>query len=227
MALLSSPRVSLFTPTKNNIDSLLEVEKLAWGNMGGENTEASREKILLRVESFSQGVTLATVEGKAAGSQYAFLFSWDGNINELKSWDEHTCYGWTNKIHTPNGNTGFMVGVGVVPEFRSVLFEHNLRWHKPLKISQLLIARTLDNLFAQGAKTIIANARIPDYHTKSELSVKEYCALKREDGLLYDRVLRFHKSMGAETIKPVAFSMEDPESLNGGCWVVYNKPFAV
>jgi hypothetical protein len=94
-----------------------------------------------------------------------------------------------------------------------------------MRISELLIARTLDSLFNYGVEKVIANARIPDFHTRPDMSVDEYCQLRRPDGKLYDRVLRFHERMGAKIIKPVPYSLEDPQSLNAGCWVLYQYRF--
>lgn len=215
----------LFTPTAAHIDLLVGVEELAWGTSAGPNLEASQNKIISRVSSFPQGITLATVNGEAAGSQFSFLWDWHGAIDKLGSWDEHTEGGWTNKTHNPFGNTGFMVGVGVIPKFRRIAVNHDLRWTGKFRISELLIARTLDCLFDLGAKQVIANARIPMFYTLPELSVWEYCGLRREDGKLYDPVLRFHERMGARVIKPVEYSMEDAESLDGGCWVLYEHRF--
>jgi len=220
-------RAKFFRPSVEDVASLVEVESLAWASPG-ENITACRDKLLSRVESHggSQSVVLATAEGKPAGSQYAFRFDWDGNVEGLRSWDEYTAEGWTNKVHGPTGNTGFLVGVGVVPEFRGIKVLHNLRWPGDYKISELLIAATLDNLFlGGGVQRVIANARIPFYHKMPQLSVDDYCGLRREDGKLFDPVLRFHERMGATIIKPVAYSMEDAESLNGGCWVLYRHPF--
>jgi len=227
---------------QKDIDYLVEVEKLAWSSPG-ENIEACREKLEMRVRSHhgNQSVVLAIVGDEPAGSQYAFQFNWDQNIAGLSSWEEYTAGGWTNRVHVPGGNTGFLVGVGVVPKFRGIKVKHNLRWPGEYKISELLIAQTLDNLFREpspetgdyfGLQQVIANARIPFYHkfiesgqTQSFRSLHDYCSLRREDGKLFDPVLRFHERMGAKIIKPVEYSMEDAESLNGGCWVMYQHPF--
>lgn len=209
-----------------HIDYLVEVEKLAWSSPG-ENVEACREKLELRVTSYHghQSVVLAMVGDEPAGSQYAFQFNWDQDVVALSSWDEYTAGGWTNRVHCVDGKTGFLVGVGVVPKFRGLKVAHNLRWPGEHKISELLIAKTLDNLFHRCVKQVIANARIPFYHKRSDLSVQAYCALRRDDGKLFDPVLRFHERMGAVMVKPVEYSMEDAESLNAGCWVLYNRPF--
>jgi len=219
--------VSVQRVYEDAIDNLVVVEKLAW-SAPGENVEASREKLLRRAEKDSgQVVILATVDGQAAGSQYAFRFQWDGNVEGLGSWDEHTAEGWTNKVHDDLGETGFLVGVGVIPQFRREKFSHNLRWHGAYKISELLIGKTLDELFfVHQVERVIANARVPWYHKRPDLSIEEYCSFRMEDGRLFDPVLRFHTRMGARIIKPVAFSFEDEESLNAGCWVLYEKPFA-
>lgn len=212
----------------NQINDLLKIEELAW-NSPGANVSASKLKIERRITS-NQCVSLVKVNGQAAGSQFAFRFDWDEDIDSLTSWDELTADGWTEKVHCPDGNTGFLVGVGVIPEFRGHEFEHNLNWPKQLKVSELLIAYTLERMFLDDyfeneppVRNIVGNARVPFYHLHPELSIEEYCHLKNDDGLPFDPVLRFHVKMGAELIKPCLFSMEDEESLNAGCWVKYTQ----
>ena len=212
------------------LEHLMQVETEAWGADTGE-LNASGPKIRRRVESFPEGVTLAitqhvpSMKWASVGSQFAFRFDWDGKVSKLGSWEEHTASGWTDRVHQPRGATGFLVGVGVRPEFRQTEFWHRKRWKKPIRASMLLIAETLDKLFALGVERVIANARIPHYHLRPDLHVDTYCALRREDGLLFDPVLRFHERMGARILKPVPYSMEDAESKNGGCWVLYEQPF--
>lgn len=215
------------------LKDLLLVEEKAWGT-AGPSLEASGEKIRRRVESFPEGVTLAGLPIMVAGcgcflepvgSQYAFRFNWNSDAGVLGSWEDKTAGGWTDKVHDPQGNTGFLVGVGVLPRFRGKRFPHTSRWGCRMRASELLIAQTLDNLFRLGVKQVIANARIPGYHALPELSVDQYCALRSEDGSPFDPVLRFHKRMGGEILKPVAYSMEDPESRNAGCWVLYSQAF--
>jgi|GEM_PF-2475029 len=204
---------------------LMLVETEAWGT-AGENIGASRDKIARRIASFPAGVTLArTNDSQPVGSQFAFRFDWNGSPEALTSWDDLTACGWTDTVHCPQGNTGFLVGVGVAPAFRQKEFVHALRWKKPMRASALLIAVTLDTLFRLGVKQVIGNARVPAYHKRPELSVDDYCSLRRDDGKLFDPVLRFHEAMGADITKPVAYSMDDPESRNAGCWVVYRRPF--
>ena len=216
--------------TLKDVDNLITIEELAWSTPG-ENVSASKAKIEGRINS-GQCVTLAMHGSRPVGSQYAFRFNWDGDIEKLGSWDKHTAEGWTDKVHVPNGNTGFLIGVGVVPEFRGLKVEHNLDFMPPDKISCLLIAITLKRLFSHGGKfvpvkRIIGNARVPFYHLHPELSIDEYCQLRRKDGKLFDPVLRFHEGMGATLIKPCEFSMEDAESLNAGCWVQYLPQLAL
>ncbi|MFZ4632520.1 MAG: hypothetical protein ACOYL8_04985 [Patescibacteria group bacterium] len=212
----------------NQVNDLLKVEELAW-NSPGANVSASKLKIECRVTS-GQYVSLVKINGQAAGSQFAFRFNWDEDINSLSSWDNMTSDGWTDKVHIPDGNTGFLVGVGVVPEFRGQKFKHNFNWQEQLKVSELLIAYTMERMFfnayfenEQPVRNIIGNARVPFYHLRPDLSIEEYCDLKNDNGLPFDPVLRFHVRMGAEIIKPCLFSMEDEESLNAGCWVKYTQ----
>ncbi|MFZ2975643.1 MAG: hypothetical protein WA055_03405 [Candidatus Moraniibacteriota bacterium] len=217
-----------FQNPANSLESLMIIEQLAWASPG-ENVSASKPKIAARIAS-KQVVQLAITNGKPVGSQFAFRFNWNQDINILTSWDEMTSFGWTNKVHIPTGNTGFLVGVGVIPKFRGIYFDHDKYWPEKFKASELLIAYTLDALFfpkkeSPPIQTVIANARVPFYHKRPEMKINEYCNLRRADGKLFDPVLRFHERMGAKIIKPCLFSMEDAESLNAGCWVQYLKPF--
>ncbi len=216
--------VQLFSPDRTHLHHLIQVEREAW-QVDGENAAASRDKITARLGSFPDGITLAMINGAAAGSQYAFQFDWDGQLETLTSWDDLTADGWTDRVHCANGNTGFLVGVGVVPAFRGALVNHHLRWPGQFKVSELLIARTLDNLFAHGVEQVVGNARVPAYHLRPDLGVHTYCQLRRDDGTHFDPVLRFHVRMGARILKPVEYAMEDPESRNAGCWVVYTRRF--
>lgn len=213
----------IITPNRSddNLNALCKVEHLAWSSPG-ENIEANRVKIEARVRSFQTGVSLALVEDKAAGSQYSFTFEWNNEVSVLTTWDELTSYGWINKVHKDGANTGFLVGVGVCPEFRRQKFMSNII-EGERRISELLIIYTLQKLFNIGVTQVIACARIPLYYTKPSLDVYEYCSLKGETGEPYDPVLRFHKRLGADFIKPVPYAMEDAESQNGGCWVIYKS----
>jgi len=215
-----------FTP-HNLLERLIEVEEKAWSAQGNA-ISASAEKIRKRVVTFPEGVVIACDESKpelpVAGSQYFFRFDWDKDFSRLTSWEEATHNGNTWEVHRDDGTTGFLVGVGVVPEYRGKRVRHNLRFGEH-KVSELLIAFVLDSLFDAGVERVIANARIPFYHKiGSEMGVEEYCAF-RQGGKLFDPVLRFHERMGAKILKPVAYSMDDPESRNGGCWVVYERRF--
>ncbi len=216
----------LFTPNRSaeHLAVLADVERLAW-NSPGEHIAATSEKIDSRLCCFSDGVTLATVNGCAAGSQYAFRMQWDGDPEALTTWDEMTNQGWYDRVHDSHGNTGFLVGVGVVPQFRGELMQHNLRWSGAYKLSELLIARTLAVLFNAGVSHVIGCARVPLYHRFPGYTVEQYCALRRPGNDLVDPVLRFHERMGARLLKPVSGAMEDPESMHAGCWVVYHHPF--
>jgi hypothetical protein len=219
-----SVSIKLVTPSfgREDLSALMSVEVQAWG-APGENIQAGLDKIQARIRCWREGITLATVNSQPIGSQYAFRFEWCGQLADLTSWDELTQCGWYEKIHQPEGTTGFLVGVGVIPAFRGQTFSGDA-WDGTRKCSELLIARTLLRLFAGGVMRVIGCARVPGYHRWRELGLEEYCSLRRDDGLLEDPVLRFHERMGARVIKPVADAMEDPESRNAGAWVLYQRP---
>ncbi len=211
--------VSLHFATKNDIKALCFVEEHAW-SLQGEVIKAEPEKIHKRVET-GQIVTIAKINRQPVGSQFAFRMNWNGNLESLTTWDQLTSEGWTDKVHVSTGNTGFLIGVGVVPKFRGQGFSSNLV-SSPQRISQLLIINTLKGLYSQGVKQAIACARIPMYNQKPKMLVEEYCRLHREDGQLFDAVLRFHKGLTAQILKPIDYAMNDLESLDGGCWVKYD-----
>ncbi len=209
---------------------LLEVERLAWGS-DGENLAASFDKIQDRVDTCPRFVFLALLQNKdtlsTVGSQFAFTTKWDGDISVLGSWDDFMNKGWIGSLHEESGKTGVLVGVGVIKKYRGEKFFSNVFPKSQHKASELLIAFALESLFNSYVEEVIGNARVPGYHTLSEenLEIQEYCSLREPNGLLFDPVLRFHERMGAEILKPVNYAMEDPESLNCGCWVIYRHRF--
>jgi hypothetical protein len=212
-------KVSLQFAGRDDVKGLCDIEHAAW-SLPGEVIEAEPRKIEKRVET-GQVVTIARVGGQPAGSQFAFKFNWNGNVETLTTWDDLTANGWTDKVHVPDGNTGFLVGVGVVPKFRQDVFENNLV-ESPQRISQLLLVNTFIKLHQEGIRHVVGCARIPFYHQKSVLDIEAYCSYRCDDKKLFDPVLRFHERLGAKIIKPVAYAMDDQESLDGGCWVKYD-----
>lgn len=215
-------RVELKFARRKDVNDLCEVERKAWA-LPGEIIIAEPRKIKRRVET-KQVVTIARVDGEPAGSQFAFQFDWNGNVDTLTTWDKMTHEGWTDKAHNSDGSTGFLVGVGVISKFRQDVFANNLV-DSSQRISQLLLINTFRELYQRGVRKVVGCARIPFYHQKPGLAVERFCQLKRSDGLLFDPVLRFHKRLGADIIKPIVYAMDDNQSLNGGCWVRYDLDY--
>ena len=217
-----------YRPGDELLRKLMQVETQAW-NTVGEDICASSEKIKKRMLKLPNNTLIAydlsSDDRSVAGSQYCFKLDWNGDPTLLTSWDDLTEKGNIEKVHNPKGNTGFLVGVGVVPEYRNKKYGHTLWFKEKYKVSELLIAFALNKLFEANALQVIANARIPHYHLKPEMNVVDYCNYRKDDGKLFDPVLRFHERMGAKILKPVEFSMEDEESRNGGCWVLYTHAF--
>ena len=139
---------------------------------------------------------------------------WDDLIKMglSKDWYEATDSGYVLKTHKPDGNTGFLIGVGITPEARG------------LKLVDKLVEAVLKNAKNKGLKQVIGYERLPGFHKYSDqMSIEDYFNAKREDTQYLDPVSRFHSRMGAKLLCTIPNAMyDDGESLGYGALAWYD-----
>lgn len=163
---------------------------------------------------FPQGYLVAYINGQGAGVLKSFRINLSLD-DKIESWRSITDGGRADK-HTEDGDTIYVSSLGVVSDFRG------------RGIAQSLIDHLKEVAIELGVKQIALGCRIPDYHKYSHIPINDYIRMKREDGKLLDRELRFYAKSGMTFIKPLPEYMSgedsDPDSLNYGVLSVWRNP---
>lgn len=194
----------------SDISGLLELEKSAWGENG-----ASRNQLISRIETFSNGNIIAIYDQKIVGY---LSFEYVDNVAKLPhfSWDEISDNGFMTKSHRPNGN--YMYGV-------------NLSVHKSMSGQQLGFGLTLQawaEMILTNKLGVFMGSRMPGYRNykkhNPEITAEEYVKLKR-NGKTRDPELRMYEKDGFCIVKVLPNYFPDPQSENYGVLLYRKNPF--
>lgn len=134
------------------------------------------------------------------------VINWDDIVKMglPKDWYEATDSGNVLKTHKLDGNTGFLIGVGITPEVRG------------LKLVDKLVEAVLKDAKNKNLKQVIGYERLPDFHKYSnQMPIEKYFNAKREDGQYLDPVSRFHSRMGAKLLCLIHNAMYDDKESKG------------
>ena len=203
--------------TESNLEEIYRVEKATWP----VDWQAPIEKFRARIEKFPQGVFGIFENGKLAGVTTSMRINFDPNqINNYhKTWDEITGDGFII-THEPNGNTLYVVSVGVQNESQGKGY------------GQQLVAKQFELAKSLGCKYLMLGARIPKFRESlttqginpDQLEVQEliqkaqaYLQLRKPDGLTQESEIRFYEKCGLKVLKLTDPNFgPDPESCNFG-----------
>jgi len=134
------------------------------------------------------------------------IIDWDHLVKTglPNDWYEATDSGYVLNTHKPDGNTGFLIGVGIIPEARG------------LKLVDKLVEAVLKDAEKKNLKQVIGYVRLPGFHKYSnQITIEEYFNSKREDGQYLDPVSRFHSRMGAKLLCVIPNAMYDDAESHG------------
>lgn len=122
-------------------------------------------------------------------------------------WYAATDDGYIAETHDPDGDTGFLIGVGVHPDVQGNGFAGHL------------LNAALAEFDAGGQDLIVGYARAPGYH-EHDVPIDDYVDT---DQAPIDPVIGFHEDNGATVVCPIPGAMpDDAESEGYGALVVYD-----
>lgn len=132
-------------------------------------------------------------------------------VNPCTSWEEITDNGWIKKSHDPNGNTLYVVSIGVSPLVsRRGLGTTLLEAQKKLTCELSL-------------KYLVLGSRVPEFaawhrqNPHSATAIQQFLETKNQKKESLDSLIRFYERAGLKIIKIVSNYMgDDPESENYG-----------
>ncbi|MBI2309975.1 GNAT family N-acetyltransferase [Candidatus Collierbacteria bacterium] len=203
--------------TESDIEEIDRVEKNTWPI----DWQAPKEKFQARIKMFPAGVFGLSKNDKLVGVTTSMRINFDPNkINDYhKTWDEITGNGFID-THEPDGNTLYVVSVGVQRESQGKGY------------GQQLVAKQFELAKSLGCKYLMLGARLPKFRdslttqginpdnlSTPELIQKaqEYLQLKRADNLRQEPEIRFYEKCGLTVLKLTDPDFgPDPESCNFG-----------
>jgi ribosomal protein S18 acetylase RimI-like enzyme len=171
----------------------------------------NEEQLKNHVTLFPQGALCIEVNGEIAGSMTGLLVDFDPQHPE-HSWEEITDNGYIRN-HNPNGNTLYVVDIGVRPAFRK------------LGLGKWLMFSMYDVVVHLGLNRLLGGGRMPGYHKHANDMTPEQYIDAVVKGELKDPVITFLLRCGRTPVKVVADYLEDEESCNFGTLMEWKNPF--
>lgn len=158
--------------------------------------EAAPDSLAGRVISFPDGQLVAkSLDGKPLASLSMNKIFWNGNKNNLPTWDEvagdPTTY---DKTHIPTGNTLTMMSMNVHPEHTGEGYAKKLI--EQAKV--LAVKLQVDYLIGSFRPNEFGKYKLE--HLSEDMDFATYCNLKRADGLPVDAWLRNLTRNGMEPL---------------------------
>ena len=171
----------------------------------------NKEQLKNHVTLFPQGALCIEVNGEIAGSMTGLLVDFDPQHPE-HSWEEITDNGYIRN-HNSNGNTLYVVDIGVRPAFRK------------LGLGKWLMFSMYDVVVHLGLDRLLGGGRMPGYQKHANNMTPEQYIDTVVKGELKDPVITFLLRCGRTPVKVVADYLEDEESCNFGMLMEWKNPF--
>ncbi len=171
----------------------------------------NEEQLKNHVTLFPEGALCIEVNGQMAGSMTGLLVHFDPS-HPNHSWEEVTDHGYIRN-HNPNGNTLYVVDIGVRPSYRK------------LGLGKWLMFSMYDVVVHLGLERLLGGSRMPGYHKEADNLSPDLYIDAVIKGELKDPVISFLLRCGRTPVKVVANYLEDEESCNYGTLMEWKNPF--
>ncbi|WP_026672086.1 GNAT family N-acetyltransferase [Alkalihalobacterium bogoriense] len=173
----------------------------------------NKQQIHNHVSLFQEGALCVEINDQVIGSMTTLLVSFDP-IHPLHTWEEITDKGYIRN-HNPNGNTLYVVDIGVRPGYRR------------LQIGKLLMQSMYDLVIYKKLDRLLGGGRMPGFEkVATEMSADQYVQAVLS-GNRKDPVLSFLLRCGRTPVALVPNYLKDEESLNYGLLMEWKNPFKI
>lgn len=160
---------------------------------------------------FPEGALCIEINGEVAGSMTGLLVQFDP-VHPEHTWEEITDNGYIRN-HDPNGNTLYVVDIGVRPAYRK------------LGLGKWLMFSMYDVVVHKGLDRLLGGGRMPGYQQHSDKWSPEQYLERVVEGNVKDPVLSFLLRCGRTPVRVVPNYLEDEESCNYGTLMEWKNPF--
>jgi ribosomal protein S18 acetylase RimI-like enzyme len=180
----------------------------------------NEEQLLSHVERFPEGALCIEVDGEIAGSMTGMRVRYDAAHPDLKDHTGHTDHTWEAitdggyiRNHDPQGNTLYVVDIGVRPAFRK------------LGLGKWLMESMYHVVVQLKLERLLGGGRMPGYRAQSqELTAEQYLAAVVR-GERKDPVISFLLRCGRTPVRTVSGYLEDEDSCDYAALMEWKNPF--
>jgi len=215
-----TPKLSIRTATLRDIPEIVDVELAAWGAEGS----ASADKLESRIRIFPEGQRVAVVEESGARKIVGFVSTMRlsfAQVLQLTSWAQITNDGYISS-HDPGGDYLYGVDLSV------------RNGYERMGVGNLLLGEIAEMVVKNGIRYGLLGGRLPGLREFNDRRISgglpplkpgEYIELRRDDGRLFDRELRFYMSIWSmENLGVLPNYFSDPDSLDNGVLLRWPNP---
>ncbi|WP_314588583.1 GNAT family N-acetyltransferase [Paenibacillus terrigena] len=169
------------------------------------------EQLRSHMEFFPQGALCAESDGHLIGSMTGLITQFDPGHPE-HTWEEVTDHGYIRN-HNPNGNSLYVVDIGVRPAYRKC------------GIGKWLMQSMYETVVQLQLERLLGGGRMPGYHRFADQLTPEQYASAVMKGELRDPVITFLLRCGRTPVAVAHNYLEDEESCNHALLMEWKNPF--
>ncbi|AST07177.1 GNAT family N-acetyltransferase [Anoxybacillus flavithermus] len=196
---------------EKDIDALIRIQQESFPPPFPSELWWNKEQLMNHITLFPEGALCVEVDGEVVGSMTGLIVNFHPSDAD-HTWEEITDNGYIRN-HNRNGNTLYVVDIGVRPSYRK------------LGLGKWLMQSMYEVVVQQKLERLLGGSRMPGYHLyASEMTAEQYVheVIK---GKLKDPVITFLLRCGRTPVKVVANYLEDAQSCNYALLMEWRNPF--
>ncbi|MCZ8515930.1 GNAT family N-acetyltransferase [Paenibacillus filicis] len=198
--------------TKEDFPGLIRIQQESFPPPFPPELWWSEEQLLSHITNFPEGALCVEINGEPAASVTGLIVDYNPMHGE-HTWEEITDAGYIRN-HRPDGNTLYIVDIGVRPRYRK------------LGLGKWLMQSMYEVVVQLGLARLLGGGRLPGYRkVAGTLSPEDYVREVLE-GKRKDPVMTFLLRCGRTPLKLAPNYLEDEESLNYAMLMEWRNPFA-
>ncbi|MCX8002101.1 MAG: GNAT family N-acetyltransferase [Anoxybacillus mongoliensis] len=196
---------------EKDIDALIRIQQESFPPPFPSELWWNKEQLMNHITLFPEGALCVEVDGEVVGSMTGLIVNFHPSDTD-HTWEEITDNGYIRN-HNQNGNTLYVVDIGVRPSYRK------------LGLGKWLMQSMYEVVVHQKLERLLGGSRMPGYHLyANEMTAEQYVDAVIK-GKLKDPVITFLLRCGRTPVKVVANYLEDAQSCNYALLMEWRNPF--
>ncbi|MGG6431642.1 GNAT family N-acetyltransferase [Anoxybacillus sp. D401a] len=196
---------------EEDMDALIRIQQESFPPPFPSELWWNKEQLMNHITLFPEGALCVEIDREVVGSMTGLIVNYHPNDAD-HTWEEITDNGYIRN-HNRNGNTLYVVDIGVRPAYRK------------LGLGKWLMQSMYEVVVHQKLERLLGGSRMPAYYQyANEMTAEQYVDAVI-NGKLTDPVITFLLRCGRTPVKVVANYLEDAQSYNYALLMEWRNPF--